>query len=63
MTPGSSMQAITLSLSPHFEQVSVFIENARFSRCIQVMGTSDETSVVRHRMHTARRGSTCRREC
>lgn len=38
MTSGSSMQAITRNLPPHFGQVSMSIENTRFSRCIQVMG-------------------------
>ncbi len=41
MTSGSSMQAMTRSVPPHFGQVSMSMANTRFSRCIHVMGAGD----------------------
>ena len=40
MTSGSSMQAMTRRVPPHFGQVSISMANTRFSRCIHVMGAS-----------------------
>ena len=41
MTSGSSMQAMTRRVPPHFGQVAISMANTRFRRCIHVMGAGD----------------------